>query len=118
MVFLELAERAGQPLFNLLGERLFAVGPVKRQEFGQLVSALDHAAERWRDRKAIRVARQLAHQQQRGVPQALLFTRFNGEFSDFVRFALRHQLLDAVADALARLVKTILPQQAGQHRAP
>src|SRR5581483_6567990 len=119
LVFIKLRESCRESLLHLTGERHTPVLPVHGNELSELVSTLDHASERFRHRRAVRlVARHFADEQKRRVAQLHLLAGLDSKRSHLVGRNLGHQLGDAAGDLDSVLVELALPKQAGEHRAP
>ena len=117
-VLVELAERSGQSLLHLRGERLTPTGPVDGDELAQLIGTLDDARQRLGHQAAMRgVTRHLAHQQQRRVTQLHALASLDGQRGHLLGVHLRNQLMNAAGDLHAVLVELALPQHAGEDRA-
>ncbi len=64
------------------------------------------------------VTRHFAHQQQRHVAQLHMLAGFDGQRGNLRGRNARNQFADAARDLHAVLVELVLPQHAGEHRAP
>ena len=118
-VLIKLRESRGQSLLHLSRERNPPVLPVDGHKLGQLVGALDHALQRLRHHRTMRlVTRHLPHQQQRRVTQLHLLARFHRTRRHLLSSNLRYQLRDAASDLNAVLVELRFPKHARQNRAP
>ena len=91
----------------------------RADELTEFVRPLDDACERLGNRSAMGlVARHLADEQKRRVAQLHLLASLDGERRHLLGCDLWHQLGDTAADLDSVLVKLVLPQQAGEYRAP
>src|SRR5271170_4586028 len=118
-VGIEPRKGGSQSLFHLCGKRLTAILPVNGKEFGQLVRALNDTRQRLSHKSAMSgIASHLSHQQQRRVTQLHLLACFDRKRSHLSRVYLRNKSGDALGDGRAILIELVLPQHAGQHRAP